>query len=124
VIQKLCLFMKRLMGRLPEDLPTGVPELNAFIESILSLYNLPNKPDYQRTVVTMVQHISQERFRAPKYYFYRQIKRSEAMRAAFLKLRELNEAEKLAATQNQEKTPEPLQDACIQTASGPMGPNT
>lgn len=94
MIHKIRHLMKRVRGRFSEDLPTDPVKLDAFIESTLSLYNLPQKPDYQRTIVTMIQHLSQERFRAPKFYFYRQIKRSEAMRAAFLKLKAMNDAEK------------------------------
>lgn len=91
-------FLKRLAGRIPEELPRDDAQLDRFIESIVSTYGLPNTPAYQRTIVTMIQHLSQERHKAPKYYFYRAIGRAEAMKAAFWKLRALSEAEKQAAT--------------------------
>ncbi len=102
MIQNLRLFINRMKAKIPEPLPANKEELDRLIDSVITLYGLPNRPDYHRTIVTMIQHLATDHFKAPKYYFYSQIRRSEAMRAAFFKLKELNDAEKQAATPNKE----------------------
>ena len=96
-MNKIRTFIKRLANRFPTALPTGMSSIDAFIESILTTYGLPNNPSYQRMIAMMIQHLPSESHRAPKHEFYKAIMRAQANEAAFHKLQALKEAEATAA---------------------------
>lgn len=109
MLSKIRLYVRRLMGRIPEPLPRTGPDLERFISDTLSLYGLPQNLSHQRAIVSMLQHVGQERYKAPKFFFYRAICKAEAMRAAFLKLQELNKQE----DEEKRKASEQLQDPSV-----------
>lgn len=111
---KNCLM--RLAARIPQELPASEQELDRFISEIINLYNLPNTPAYQRTVAKAVHGVSQSTHKAPKHLFYAHIRRFEAMMAAVSLISEL-EKKKQAATSNQGKPPDKVQEPRVSEAA-------
>lgn len=105
---KLKKLVKRLLARFTSPLPNGMNSFDEYIQSIISLYDLPDNPSYHRMIAMMVQHLPPHLYRAPKHYFYKCILRAQANEAAFHKLQALKEAEATAKTQAATPDVEPL----------------
>lgn len=92
-------MINRLFARIPVTLPTSTTALESFTKDILATYNLPLTGEYQSAVASAIQNATQAgSHKVSKYAIYSFITRAFAMRAAFQKLRELQEIEKQAAT--------------------------
>lgn len=102
MIQKFYLFLQRLKGKFLEELPRDAAALDSFILSTLRLYNLPTDKEHFRAVANAIQQATQGgSHKVSKYAVYSFITRAMAMRTAFVKIQDINKAEK----------PEPLIEA-------------
>jgi hypothetical protein len=98
--------VERIRARFPENLPRNSATMDKFADAVLSIYDLPNTPDYKRAVIKAVHGLSQSTHRAPKYIFYTHMARFEVMRAAVTKVTEIEKLEKQAATPKPEALPD------------------
>lgn len=89
--------LKKLLARIPQELPATIPALEEFSSETLSLYSLPNTGEYQRAIANAIQQATQGgSHKVSKYAVYSFVRRAAAMRAAFVKLQEMNKAEEKA----------------------------
>lgn len=101
MLEKIKSAARLLRARIPEELPRNKESMDAFIEDTLALYGLPTTPDYKGAMAKAIHGMSQASHRAPKSAFYEHLARFEVMRAAVVKVSEL-EKEKQAATRKEE----------------------
>lgn len=90
--------LKKLLARIPQELPKDPKGMGEFIKDILDTYSLPNTPEYRKALAKAIHGVSQNTHRAPKHIFYAYLRRFEAMRAAVVTITEIEKAEKQAAT--------------------------
>ncbi len=96
--------LKQLFARIPEQLPADQSALEKFTKDLLAIYSLPDTGEYQRAVANAIQQATQcGSHKISKFSVYSFVRRAMAMRAAFLKLQELNkQEEKLKLAPKQE----------------------
>ena len=107
MVNKLLLKVKRLFnqirGLFPSDLPTGMKEFDAWVDSIIETYDLPTADRTSIRFLFATACINQQNpliYRRPKFYFVRMIRHAANKQVAgsvFQEIkREQQEAEKNA----------------------------
>lgn len=78
----------------PSKLPTGLPEFDAFANSIIEIYGLPNFDSYRQLIATLIMHLPPMTHSKSKRYFYAAIKKSMSNETAYAKIQEYKESSK------------------------------
>jgi hypothetical protein len=99
MVQKLKKLCKIIRGFLPERLPIGMAEFEAFAKDMEETYNLPTKdPDSIRfTLSTIIMHQGQTTAYRAKFYFYLVICASAAKQIAGANFQAIKDRQKKRA---------------------------
>lgn len=79
---------------LPSKLPTGMTDLELFIDSILTTYQLPENDTFRGAVCTMILHLAPDSTWKPKRHFAKAILKSMANQVAYEQMQRYKEKAK------------------------------
>lgn len=95
--------LARLLARLPSKLPVTIKELKHFTWEVYDLYDLPESPEHNTMVATLIMHLGTTRTRASKAYFGKSLYKYMANVAALERIKEVKkQAEEMAKKQLEE----------------------
>lgn len=83
-----------------------MPELDAFIASVLDTYDLPSLPGYQQAIATMIMHLGPLETHKSKIYFARSIRKAAANQIAYEKIQQLKKEEQESIDKEKAKASE------------------
>lgn len=127
ILSKLVKLGQLIRAFFPSALPIGVTEGNAWLDSIVNLYNLPDNDSTRFALSSMIGHMNPTAAFKSKFYFALLAWKSMANQIAYAKMHELKEkqqalvakekaeaeaqlAKKLEATQLKVVSNEPVQN--------------
>lgn len=82
------LFKKQDPNEAMLPLPTSIADLDKFVADIVKEYGLPNTMDTYDSIATLIMHMPQSAYLAPRRYFGHSALKSLANKAAYDKLAE------------------------------------
>lgn len=87
-------FLRQIYKVHKSELPRGASDFNAFIESILYAYNLPNSRSYHFAIATMVMHMGPQETHKHKSFFAKALYKSMSNQVAFQIIQDAKDAER------------------------------
>ncbi len=96
------------LGFIPQPLPKGHSEFDAFCDRLFDVYGLPSLPSYREAVATMILHLPPTTHRKSPRFFAKSIKKAMANQVAysFLHPEKSKELEEKKLTQAATSTPQ------------------
>jgi hypothetical protein len=106
MIENLSKWVMQQLGKLPSHLPRTKEELEHYSTNLLDLYNLPQDRLYHHAICETVMRMGPTATSAPKFYFAASVIKRMANAAAFERMKDFREQEKLEETQQKESLPD------------------
>lgn len=90
-------FLKLYHSAIPMTVPRGLTAMNAFIDKILSLYNLPNDLSYRHAVASMIMHMDKEAYKIRLNHIASALYAAMSKQVAYQVLQDIKQAQDIKA---------------------------